>query len=84
MKTETEDRHTHLDWQFCIAVYLKTDNKETQSHLFSEWSGIEFGNSWKAGIERAKQICAKNPEYMCVLIDRMNRKKPLDITNDLK
>jgi hypothetical protein len=82
MKYELDDdnrKNTHLDYQFVVAVCLRDESK---THLYSDWGGIEFGNSWKAGIEHAKEIVKKHPDYLCVVIDRLNRKKPLEITHE--
>lgn len=82
-----EEKSTHLDSQFCLAIYLTSELTELGAkagNLYSEWGGIEFGNTWSSGIARANEIVNKNPEYTCILIDRMNRKKPLEINQTTK
>jgi len=82
IELEDDQKPTHLDFQFCVAVYLREEylkDKTKTSNLYSDWGGIEFGNSWKSGVQHAKDIVKKNPEYLCVVIDKMNRKKPLEV-----
>lgn len=74
-----ERKHTQLDFQFHLSIHVRHEYLATgDGHIYSEWGGVEFDNSWKGGIKRAKEIVHKNPEYLCVLTDRMNRKKPLE------
>jgi hypothetical protein len=89
MKPEEKEnkRSLNMQFQFCLAVYLRSEyesDKDKASNLYSEWGGVEFSNSWQAGIDHGKEICKKNPEYICVLIDRMSRKQPLEIKADGK
>jgi hypothetical protein len=83
MKIETEERKsTRLDFQFCCAVYVRSEyesNPNKASNLYSDHGGVEFSNSFKSGIEHARGIVKQNPEYLCVVIDLLNRKKPIVI-----
>lgn len=81
IERDADARPTQMDFQFQVLIYDRAEylKDKGNGHVHTEWGGVEFGNSWTSAIQHAKQMVEKDPRYLCVVHDRMNRKTDVEL-----